>query len=273
MHKSLAAIVTLLLTVLAAPPERKGPPTPAELQGVTERGRLLAEYDDAAWNASDAIQKVPVKPGSVVRYIARKTKDGWMVDFGRLNEQGDKFLTAFEATPGKAAGAFHVKKIDPPKEDTGALRSMARAIDVAQQDFIRNFQGERRSYNVAALPAPDGQWWVYLIPAPTKVGSWPLGSDVRYRVSPDGAKIVAKRQLHNAIIEKGPPPENANQKSVASFHTHVLDDTPEDTDVFHVLVRKPAVPEIIASKNYVFQVGADGEIKYLGKAGEMLKKK
>jgi hypothetical protein len=47
---------------------------------------------------------------------------------------------------------------------------------------------------------------------------------------------------------------------------------PEDTDVFQVLTRKPAVPEIIATRQFVFQVDAGGEVKYLGKAEELLKK-
>jgi hypothetical protein len=59
---------------------------------------------------------------------------------------------------------------------------------------------------------------------------------------------------------------------VAGIHTHVLDDIPEDTDVFHVLTRKPAAPEIIVTRQYVFQVDASGEIKYLGKAQELLKR-
>jgi hypothetical protein len=59
---------------------------------------------------------------------------------------------------------------------------------------------------------------------------------------------------------------------VAGVHTHVLADTPEDTDVFHVLARKPAVPEMILTKRYVFQVDPDGEARYVGKAEDVLKK-
>jgi hypothetical protein len=60
---------------------------------------------------------------------------------------------------------------------------------------------------------------------------------------------------------------------VAGIHTHVLDDTPEDTDVFHVLTRKPAVPEMVITKQFVFQVDPDGGIKYVGKSEDVLKKK
>src|SRR5262249_14793985 len=130
-----------------------------------------------------------------------------------------------------------------------------------------------RPYNVAVLPADERRLYVYLVPAPTKAGIWPLGGDVRYLMSVDGKKIVEKRQLHKSIIENEPPREGGENKLVMGFHTHVLDDTPEDTDVFHVLTRKPSVPEIIATNRFGFQVDADGTIRYLGPAEELFKKK
>ena len=91
-------------------------------------------------------------------------------------------------------------------------------------------------------------------------------------MSDDGTKIIGKRQLHKSVIENEPPKEK-DQKLVAGMHTHVLAETPEDTDVFHVLTRKPAVPEMIVTKRFVFQVDPDGSIKFLGKADEVLKRK
>jgi hypothetical protein len=38
---------------------------------------------------------------------------------------------------------------------------------------------------------------------------------------------------------------------------------PEDTDVFHVLARKPSLPEWIATKSFVYQIQPDGSIKYV----------
>jgi hypothetical protein len=44
------------------------------------------------------------------------------------------------------------------------------------------------------------------------------------------------------------------------------------TGVFHVLTRKPAVPELIRTEHFVFVVDADGGIRFLGTADEVLKK-
>jgi hypothetical protein len=90
--------------------------------------------------------------------------------------------------------------------------------------------------------------------------------------SGDGTKIILKRQLHKSVIEVEPPKDKNNQQ-VAGVHTHVLDDIPEDTDVFHVLTRKPSVPEMVITKQFVFQVDPDGSIKYVGKSEDVLKQK
>jgi hypothetical protein len=254
------------------PQERKEPPTKEELAAITVRGRDLAGYDYAAWHGSDAVQAKQQKEGSAVRYIARKIDKKWVVAFGRLDEKGEKFLIAYEATQGDKPDVFDVKEISPPNEDRWFICSAAKAIDTSLKDFVEHFEGEQRPYNVAVLPAEKGQVWVYLVPAPTKPNVWPLGGDVRYLISADGTKIVSKRQLHKSVIEVKPPKDKNNQQ-VAGMHTHVLDDTPEDTDVFHVLTRKPAVPEMIITKQFVFQVAPDGSVKYVGKSEEVVKKK
>jgi hypothetical protein len=268
----LVTMTVLAFLVLADPPARKEPPTQEELAAITDRGRHLAGYDAAAWHASDAIQTKQPKEGSVVRYIARKTDKKWVVAFGRLDGKREKFLIAYEATEGDKPDVFDVKEITPPKEDTGVFLSAARAIDISLKDFVDHFDREKRPYNVAVLPAEKGQIWVYLVPAPTKPNMWPLGGDVRYLMSADGSKIMTKRQLHKAVIEVEPPKDKDNQQ-VGGIHTHVLDDIPEDTDVFHVLTRKPSVPEMVITNQFVFQVDPDGSIKYVGKSEDMLKKK
>jgi hypothetical protein len=52
--------------------------------------------------------------------------------------------------------------------------------------------------------------------------------------SPDGGKIFEKRQLHKTILDMEHNPEN---HPTAGFHTHILSEVPEDTDVFFVLNR------------------------------------
>jgi hypothetical protein len=44
------------------------------------------------------------------------------------------------------------------------------------------------------------------------------------------------------------------------YHTHVLSDVPEDTDVMLVLTRQPRVPEIVGAGGYIFTIAVDGTI-------------
>jgi hypothetical protein len=64
--------------------------------------------------------------------------------------------------------------------------------------------------------------------------------------------------MHKTILDT---PFSAN--SEGGFHTAVVDDIPEDTDVFYVLSRKPSVPEWILTSKYVYLVKPDGAIQYL----------
>ena len=269
---SITAAVALTLAACADPDALKEPPSEAELTAITRRGRDLAGYDAAAWHASDAVMVKKPKPGSVGGYIARKTGKGWVVAFGRLDEKKAKYLIAYEAARGNRPEEFAVEAFDPPRADTGFFLSAARAIETSLKDFTEHFEGERRPYNVAVLPTEQGRLWVYLVPAPTKPGVWPLGGDVRYLISSDGKSIVGKRRLHKSVIEVERP-EGEDQRPVAGVHTHVLDETPEDTDVFHVLTRKPAVPELIRTEHFLFVVEADGGITFSGKAEEVSKER
>jgi hypothetical protein len=257
MLKPVCLVLTILLVASVASAQRSAPASKTELAEITERGRQLAEYDAAAWHATDAVIAMKPAEGSVARYLAKKTDKGWIVAFGRLNEQRDKFLIVYEAGQGGNPKEFSVKKYGAPKEDTEFYFSAAKAIETA----LAEFTGANRPYNVAVLPAKSGQLYVYVIPAQTEHGVYPLGGDVRYLMSQDGSKIVEKRQLHKSIIEFKSPPEE--QKTEGGYHTAVLDDIPEDTDVFHVLVRKPSVPEWVATQKYVYRIEVDGSINYL----------
>lgn len=164
---------------------------------------------------------------------------------------------AYEAAQGATLQEFTVEKLDPPLEDTSFYLSAAKAIDTALHDF----QGQKHQYNVAVLPAPPDLFYVYVVPAQTEEGIYPLGGDARYLVSADGNTIIEKRQLHKSIIENRTElPKGATP--AGSFHTHVLSDVPEDTDVFYVLTRKPSIPEIIGTTNKkLYEISPDGTIR------------
>jgi len=121
-----------------------------------------------------------------------------------------------------------------------------------------DFGTTSRPYNIAVLPAEGGSLYVYLYPAQVKDGVYPLGADVRYRIEPAGTKIVEKRQMHKSIIES--VAARTDVKVESGYHTHVLSDVPEDTDVLLVLTRQPRVPEVVVTPTYTYTIGIDGNI-------------
>lgn len=248
--------LVLFLTLSCAFAGKKKSESPAVLPDVTARGRLLYECDQAAWHATDALQAMNPSTESLGRYIPSKSDAGWTVAFGHLNETRDKFLVAYEAIQGASFQTFSVKKLDPARADTSFDLFAARAIDTALHDF----HGEKRPYNAAVLPAASDQLYVYIFPAQTQDGIYPLGGDARYLISQDGNTILEKRQLHKGILED-PRPTRKDTTLEAGVHTHVLSDVPEDTDVFYVLTRKPSIPEYIATKNKkLYTILKDGSI-------------
>jgi hypothetical protein len=244
--------VLLVLLCAAGWAQKPQPPPADELATIAARGKLLYEYDQAAWHSTDAVKETGIPQGAIDRYVAQKTASGWMVMWGRFAQSKDRFLIVYEAIQGERLEVFTVKKHDPPLEDRGFYLNAARSIATARQDF----HGEQRPYNVAILPAENGLFYVYILPAQTVEGVYPVGGDVRYLISTDGQKIVGRRRMHQDIINF-----TIRKDSTYSLHTHILSDTPEDSDVFEVLTRRPLIPEYIFTCDHTFKANPEASLQ------------
>ena len=256
--KTLAIVceIGLLATIgiASANAQKVEPPSAQELMAITERGILLNEYDQAAWHASDAVQTANPKTVEGQRWIAKKENEKWTVAFGKLTADKNTFEIHYEAVQQAKPQEFAVIEQMPPKVDKGFYLFAARAIEVA----LVEFHGEKHPYNYAVLRAPQDQLYVYIYPGQTKPRIYPLGGDVRYLMAADGMKILEKRQMHKSILESASL--DKGKKLAAGFHTHVLSDLPEDTDIFHVLTQDPRIPEMVGTPHFLYQVRADGVI-------------
>jgi hypothetical protein len=251
---SRAGVLLSLLLASETCMQKVARPSDPELAAISERGRELAAYDEAVWHATDALQIANPKTAQGQRCLARFENGRWLVVFGSLNGDKTKFSISYEALQGNKPQSFTVKRDDPFREDNDFYLFAARALETASADF----GGTPRPYNAAVLPARDQQFYVYLYPAPLKANSYPLGGDVRYLISGDGKQILEKRPLHKTIIETSPA---KGKRVVAGFHTHVLSEIPEDTDVLRVLQQDPPNPELVATPHFVYEITADGTIR------------
>ena len=256
MRTFLKLSLALVLCAPAVLAQKSTPLSDSELAAITARGRMLEEYDTASWHATDAVLALKPAQGAVGRYIARKTNAGWVVVFGKFNETKGAFIVVYEATQGSDLRQFTVKTNAPPQNDTGFFYTAAKAIEIS----LQNSHLEKRPYNTYVLPLDSGQLYVYVLPAQTVADVYPLGGDTRFLVSADGTNIIETRQLHKSILEvKHSAP--AGSKPAGGYHTHVLTDAPEDTDVFHVLRQKQPLPEMVGTKSGIYMVQIDGTIK------------
>ena len=230
----------------------------SRLDTITQRGRAIAAYDKAAWRASDAVALLRPDTAAVQAYIARYNSDGrWEVVFGRPSATADTFYIANRAVQSTSDTTFLVTPLLRPIADVEYYARAFRALNAASRELGGVAS---RPYNSMVLPAEaNDEWFVYFVPAPTVTGVWPLGADVRLRVSADGRRVLERRRLHNDVIEFTGASKDGKQLA-AGMHSAVLADQPEDTDVFHVLTRTPRVPEYIVTRSYYFAIAIDGRI-------------
>lgn len=235
----------------------KNPVPASRLKAITARAKLLVEYENAAGPASDAVLALKPADNEVTNYFLRKTGDVWTAVFGRLNDSQDKFLIAYKAGKGKDDTQFVARKVTPPNEDAGFYLAAARAVAAASKILV---PADTR-YNTYVLPGPADQVYVYFMPAQVRRTVYPWGADARFLYSKDGTKLVEKWQVHPKLMQDEYDAKAAT--TGLSAHSHAQGDLPEDSDVYHVLMRKPSREEYVRTAKGVFVIAADGSIRQM----------
>lgn len=261
-HAFVGLALALIVSPLAA--RAQSAPTQAELDEITARGRALAGYQRAAWNATVQLMATNPDPSAVERYVAYHADSGWVVAFGRLDTQRDTFYVSTIAVPAAVNGQrvdsiFEFHKFDVPGPDIDFLVRATRAMDTA----VAAMGALPHAYQAAAIPAENGEWYVYLTPASDFATTFPLGDDVRYRISADADRILETRRMHKGMVEFDRSRKSGAARLTAGMHKTSLHDEPEDTDIYHVLTRRPQVPEIIETRHFRYVVDVDGSIRLL----------
>ncbi|MBP9093174.1 hypothetical protein KBI23_19280 [bacterium] len=235
------------------------PPSTLALSQITKRGKDLYGYDKACSVATDALLVQVKNAASFKLFVAFPEHDLWHVAFGSMSDDGESFLIAYEATL-KPNKPVEIKSYDIFKLDKGEFFKRAQAIDVCKTKM----KSTGPLMNYAAIPNEGDQntYWVYQFPGTTEPGVYLLGGDVRYLVSKSDHKILETRQMHQSVLtwpKRGGLPNDAHLQG--GCHSAIMADLPEDTDVFHVLLRQPQLPEYIATANWIFCVEVDGSIR------------
>ncbi len=258
---AITRVLAAALAVLISTPGAVAAAAPGdELQAIAARGRALYAYDIAAAKASDSVVALKPDVSKMGVFVGRQTQSGWTFDFGKLSDDGNAFLTAYRAVQSVGDQAFSATENAPPTIDSDFDASAARAIALARADF----GPWTRPYNYAVIPRDHDSMYVYLYPAQTGK-LHPLGGDVRYLISADGRKMLENHRMHKAILEI-PMPEREGLTLTGSVHNDLFSNVPEDTDVFHVLIRRPLLPDFVSAGGRMFLIKTDGSIEDKGAA-------
>jgi hypothetical protein len=266
MRQTLLVTIALAVFSSGVVGQTEKPPTAEELAEIAARGHVLGEYDQAAWHASDAVEALHPAPETVQRYVARKTPAGWIVDWGYFDKAHTRFLITYEARQGAKPVEFTVARHDPPQEDTDFFFHAASALETARKDFAASAH-PARPYNISVLPSMTGDWYVYAIPAQQDLAILPYGGDLRYEVSFDGARILDRRQMHKTVLEESLPADGG--RPAFGFHSHILSDVPEDSDIFYAMTRRAELGEWVATKKYTYEIMPDFSLGYLGETKQV----
>jgi len=231
-------------------------PTQQQLDEISARGRALAGYQHAAWTASMQLFATNPDPYRVERYVAYHADSGWVVAFGRLSTERDTFYVSNIAIPAAVNGQrvdtqYEFETFAQPMPDVDFLVRAARAMDVATMTWGLT----TRPYSAAAIPDENGNWFVYLTPSADIASVWPLGDDMRYRVSADGQRVLETRRMHAGMVAPGRDGAQLTSRRKA------LHDMPEDSDVFHMLVNHRSASDVVVTSKYQYLVSPDGSIK------------
>ena len=200
------------------------------------------------------------------RYVAYHADSGWVVAFGRSSADRDTFYVSHIGIPAAVDGrrvdcTFEFQTFPEPVPDTDFLARAARAMDLA----VVTLGMTSRAYSAAAIPNEAGDWLVYLTPSADAANVWPLGDDVRYRISADGRRVMETHRMHVGMLEASRDLGVDGTRRLTAKHGKSLHDLPEDSDVFHVLMGRPAVPEVVVTARSHYVIGVDGSIKLLDK--------
>jgi hypothetical protein len=77
MRTSLAISIFVSCCVTMALSQKRAPLSQEALTEITARGRMLAEYDQAAWHATDAVMATHPKQDSDSRFVCQKADKSW----------------------------------------------------------------------------------------------------------------------------------------------------------------------------------------------------
>lgn len=213
-------------------------PTPAQIDQrraqSSSLGRMLYEYDRAAWLSSDALtanvprEKLTAAGGYIVEQADNQSLRVTYYRGGAADAQA--FFVA-DVRGGKVVRhEVLAQPIGLTREQAVLARAREVAAVTAQERSYRPCNS--RPFNTVVLPSRNGgPTAVYLLSAQQDAETYPLGGNYRVVVGADG-KVLSYRPYSVSCLNMKVPKLPAGATPVGLMISHLLDPAPTELHVF-----------------------------------------
>ncbi|AOE50580.1 hypothetical protein [Kangiella sediminilitoris] len=204
--------------------------TPQELtkiEFIESTGRLIWIKDSLAWQATDILLEA-IDPAQL------KNSKGWVV---HLNKPESPTVTFYQELNQKLDVIADVV-FDKNFQNPNLILAPERTVTKREYNMVTALNTVRSSLKTACsptvnsvvLPMENG-WQVYILTATKEPGVIPIGGHKQYITSPDGKTILSEEAYSKSCIKLQEPKD----PTIAMGLTHIVDDFPAPTHVFHNL--------------------------------------
>lgn len=239
-------------------------PFAEEIARIEKRAELIAGYERASILSSDYLMGRQVDTNGVETWVALFEERMWVVYYGKLSKKEKQFKSVYVvAIP---HGKSKEVTMASPRKTSKDLLTFARAIKIAANEIT---EPQVPRYNPSVFREIDGTITVYFLPGNTQEGIVLIGGEYKVSVSSDGKRVLNSRKVHNSILRMQEHPADPDDKPAGGYHTHVLGDLPEETEVAVLRLHPTLAPHIIVGEKWTFGVDKEGKVFLMGKSKDV----
>ncbi|MEZ5893471.1 MAG: hypothetical protein R3C58_10085 [Parvularculaceae bacterium] len=205
----------------------------AETAEAERLGRIIYDYDIAAWVATDLlVERIGALDGKVSGWIVEKADGGERVLFYR----GSNGLFApgysIDVRKGKAVGASFAAY----PADAALTPAQATMIKAREAGLKAGASGCSPSYNTVVIPDETIGYLVYILAATTDPNAVQIGGHLRHDIDAAGENVVGFRKFTNSCIALSKVAPDGKSIVVALLVSQVLTAYPTEIHVWASLL-------------------------------------
>lgn len=197
-----------------------------EIAEAERLGRLIYDYDIAAWVATDLlVDHIGDLKGKVKGWIVEDDGKGERVLFYRGSNGLFSPAYSIAVEEGEASAASYKAYA----EHDALTPTQTAMIKARERGLAEGVSGCSKRYNTVVIPDETIGYLVYVLAATTDPATVQIGGHLRYDVDARGENVVGFRKFTNTCIAIPGATPGGDQQAVALMVSHIL--TPYPTEI------------------------------------------